>query len=287
MITTLFFSCGRHLVRFLSLRFFAACFAYFAAGGVPFAISADWIEQAPAHRHRVLPEAGALLAHTPPIFFWPAMGSGARYTVSVADAQGRRVEKSVQDNFLVWPSALSDGDYTWQVEAHMGAQQQISAQRSFSIAPNSRYLGNVDTLSVLDEIMGRERPRFFPRGISWENISRLLSGERREIVALIVKRASSAAYDEKVVRLSAQQSLSPQDRLTFKREATKMATAMEDYAFLWRFTQNPMWKVKITETLSVIAAIDQSALYSDPSDLLTARFLLWAKIIAYDWGGGL
>lgn len=105
------------------------------------------------------------------------------------------------------------------------------------------------------------------------------------MLALITKRASSTAHGNEVIRLSAQKSVVPKDRLAFKREATRMATAMEDYAFLWRFTQNPVWKEKITDTLSVIAAIDQSALYSDPSDLLTARFLLWARIIAYDWGG--
>lgn len=275
----------RRCIGLMSIRFCVACLLHFTSVGAPIAAASDWMEKTPVHRQRIMPEAGAKLVHTPPVFFWPAMAAGARYTLRLMDAHGQRTEKTTQDNFLVWPSALSEGNYTWQVDAYSGGRQYIGAPRSFSVASNPRYLGDMDTSTILAEIANRQRPRFFPEGAAWATTSKLLAGERRAMIALITKRASSIAHGNEVIRLSAQNSVVPKDRLTFKRVATKMATAMEDYAFLWRLTQNPVWKEKISEILSVIASIDQGDLYSDPSDLLTARFFLWASVIAYDWGG--
>jgi hypothetical protein len=254
-----------------------------ASASLAFSEEVDWLNTAPSSGRRISPEPGAILNHDPVAFFWPMVDGALAYTLSI-NGNASKLRIRTTTNYHVLAAPLSEGIYAWQVVAHVPGKSLAGAARSFEMRAPIIRLGETDPSRLIGVLSGSARPRFFPKGEEWRAVSSSLSSSRRVIVETIIKRSTSKPRAvQSVGLLNRGTQLSPVDRVSIKREATLLCNDLEDTAFLWRLTRDERWQARAREIISVIGSIDHPALYGDPYDLLSARFILWARVIAYDW----
>lgn len=247
------------------------------------AYAKDWMDLATAASRRVFPEQAAELAHSQISFFWPVAPGATAYTLYL---QGPTLQTRVRTatNYYVWPDVLPAGAYAWQVTAHFPNKAADSTARLFEIKDKASELGPTNVNQLVGLLTGQARPRFFPKGQEWRAISLSFSNERQALFNAIVKRASTNMTQRALpTALRLNTNATPVERLSIKRTATQLANGLEDTAFLWRVSKDDKWRVRAHDIVATLDSIDETTLYSDPYDLLSARNVLWARVIVYDW----
>lgn len=109
------------------------------------------------------PEPGRVVEETPPALSWLPVPGGARYTVTVRDADDRVVFCTTTDkNYAVPSEPLPPGAYTWDVETPHATR----GTQTFCIAENAVRIPRVDAETLYDRIPAlRPRHLFFAQDI--------------------------------------------------------------------------------------------------------------------------
>jgi hypothetical protein len=265
-------------------KFVAIGVLIFLSGGAFCAEANDWLNVSPESGRRIFPEPNAVLNHDPVAFFWPLVDGASAYTLTVSGKTSSAQIRTVT-NYHVLSQPLPAGSYTWQVTAQLSGKTLVGVARPFELQAPVNHVGDTDPNHLIALLSNSSRPRFFPKGDEWTKISLSLTSNRRALVDSIIKRAASPPKANAALNLMSSKGsvLSPTDRVAIKRDATFLCTDLEDSALLWRISKDEKWRSRAHAIVSVIKSIDHPALYSDPYDLLSARYVLWARVIAYDW----
>ena len=242
------------------------------------ACAADWLLSAPAASRRIFPEPNATISHSPLTFFWPIADSATAYSLQVV-GPGGPVTVRTSSNYHVLASHLPAGKYAWRVTAHLPGKELVGTDRSFELtAPLSR-IGDIDLERAARQISATQRPRFFPKAQEWNATTAALAGPRAQLLETLDKRGNARGK----VALGETSPVAAVERSRVKRELSRLARDLEDAALMWRLRKDEKWRAQAEDLLAAIQSLDRPMIYADPHDLLSARFMLWARVIAYDW----
>ena len=242
------------------------------------ALAADWMLSAPASIRRISPEPNAAISHTPLTFFWPAADSATGYSLVITGPAGSIAIRTAA-NYHVSSVDLPPGRYTWRITAHVPGRELVGSDRSFDLSASEHRLGDVDADRVAQRLASAQRPRFFPKGSEWGTITAALAGPRAQILESLDKRGRARGK----VALGQTSPIPSVERARVKRELFGLSLELEDAALMWRLKKDEKWRARAQDLLGAIQSLDGPMIYAEIYDLLPARYMLWARIIAYDW----
>ena len=242
------------------------------------ACAADWLLGAPAASRRIFPEPNATISHSPLTFFWPVADSATAYSLHVV-GPGGSITIRTPGNYHVLAAHLPAGKYAWRVTAHLPGRELVGTDRTFELtAPISR-IGDTDLERVARQISSTQRPRFFPKARDLSATTAALAGPRAQLLDLLDKRGNARGK----ATVGETSPVAAVERSRVKRELSRLARDLEDAALMWRLRKDEKWRSQAEDLLAAMQSLDRPMIYADPHDLLSARFMLWARVVAYDW----
>ncbi|GEM_PF-3034385 len=234
------------------------------------------------------PEAGAQIAVNPPAFIWSRAEGIAEYTIEVSSSPAfdNKLEREIKQGSIYVPNwTFAPGVWYWRIRADLpGGMLLYSNVSNFVVSQGLPYFP-MPSLSELKAQIPKEHPRLFFLKNDLPQIRLAALGEGQQAwskLEAILERdlgktvlADPAPYKNGVWNAA--------DWRRIWDDAQVARDTVQNYAFGYLMTGNPLYLAEAKKWLLAIAAWDPAGSTGDASNDEASRAILEGFGFAYDW----